>query len=46
MLKHISGQDNKVVDAVSRRNLILQEIQIQVLGFDYLKELYKEDGDF
>ena len=46
MLKHISGQDNKVVDALSRRNIDLQESQIQVLGFHYLKELYKDDIDF
>ena len=46
MLKHISGQANKVADALSGRGLILQEIQIQVLGFDYLKDLYKDDVDF
>jgi len=44
--KHISGKANKVVDALSRRCLIMQEIQIQILGFDYLKDLYDIDADF
>ena len=46
VLKHISGQSNKVADALSRRNLLIQESQIQVLGFDFLKELYKDDLEF
>ena len=32
VLKHISGQTNKVVDALSRRCLILQECQVTLLG--------------
>lgn len=35
VIKHISGQSNKVVDALSRRNVILQESQVQVLGFEF-----------
>ena len=46
VLKHISGQSNKVVDALSRRSLILQESQVQVLGFEFLKDLYEADIDF
>ena len=46
MLKHITGQSNKVADALSRRNVLFQESQIQVLGFDFLKELYETDPDF
>ena len=46
VLKHISGQANKVVDALSRKSILVQENQIQVLGFDFLKELYKIDLDF
>jgi len=46
VLKHISGQANKVADALSRRNLILQESMIQVLGFEHLKDLYEADADF
>ena len=46
VLKHISGQSNRVVDAFSRRLLIMQENQIQVLGFEHLRDLYENDIDF
>lgn len=46
VLKHINGKSNKVVDALSRRNVLFQESQIQVLDFDFLKELYETDSDF
>ena len=46
MLKHISGQANKVADALSRRSLVVQEGKIQVLGFKFMKELYDQDFDF
>ena len=37
VLKHISGQSNKVANALSRRLLIMQENQIQVLGFEHFE---------
>lgn len=40
VLKHISGQANKVVDALSRKALLLQESTVQVLGFEHLRDLY------
>ena len=46
VLKHISGKTNKVVDALSRRCLIMQESQLHILGFDYLKDLYDIDAYF
>jgi hypothetical protein len=46
VIKHTSGKENKVVDALSRINLILQEFQVNTLGFDGLKEMYKEDANF
>ena len=46
VLKHISGQSNRVADALSRRLLIVQENQIQVLGFEHLRDLYETDIDF
>jgi hypothetical protein len=45
-IKHISGSANKVADALSRRCLILQEFQVETLGFEHLKEMYKEDPYF
>ena len=46
VLKNISGQSNQVADALSRRHLIVQENQVQVLGFEYLRDLYEVDSDF
>jgi hypothetical protein len=45
-IKHISGNTNKVADALSRRCLILQEFQVETLGFEHLNEMYQEDSDF
>jgi len=46
VLKHISGQANKVANALSKRSLTLQESAVQVLGFEHLKDLYETDVDF
>jgi hypothetical protein len=46
VIKHIVGTANKVVDALSRRSLIVQEFQVETLGFEHLKEMYREDPDF
>jgi hypothetical protein len=46
VIKHISGSANKVAYALSRRCLILQEFQVETLGFEHLKEMYQEDPDF
>jgi len=46
VIKHISGTVNKVVDALSRKCLILHELRVKTLGFDNLKEMYRDDADF
>jgi hypothetical protein len=46
VIKHIFGNANKVVDALSRRILIMEELQVKTLGFDHLKEMYHNDPDF
>jgi hypothetical protein len=46
VIKHISSNANKVVDALSRTCLILQEFQVKTLGFDHFKEMYHDDLDF
>jgi hypothetical protein len=46
VIKHIFGNANKVVDALSKRCLILQEFQVKTLGFEHLKEMYHDDPDF
>ena len=46
MIKHIGGQANKVADALSGRSLVIQECKVQILGFEFMKELYAQDYDF
>jgi hypothetical protein len=46
VIKHIVGIANKVAYSLSMRSLIVQEFQVKTLGFEHLKEMYKEDADF
>ena len=45
-IKHVSGNANRVEDALSRKSLMVQESQVQVLGFDFIKYLYNSDIEF
>jgi hypothetical protein len=45
-IKHISKNANKVVDALSRKCLIQQEFRVNTLGFDILKDMYRDDSYF
>jgi hypothetical protein len=44
--KHISGTANKVADALSRKCLLMQEFKVRTLGFENLKDMYRENPDF
>jgi hypothetical protein len=46
VIKHISGTANKVVDALSRKCLLLEEFRVKTLGFDDLRDMYAVDPDF
>ncbi|PKI73971.1 hypothetical protein CRG98_005588 [Punica granatum] len=46
VIKHKSGTQNQVADALSRRCGLLSSMQVKVLGFEIIKELYEEDVDF
>jgi hypothetical protein len=43
---HKSRVHNVVVDVSSRRHLLLTNMQVEVIGFKVLKDLYKHDDDF
>ncbi|GKC50298.1 transposon ty3-I gag-pol polyprotein [Tanacetum coccineum] len=45
-IKHKSGVTNLVVDALSRRRPLLSKMQVSVLGFEKIKDLYQEDVFF
>ena len=45
-MKHRSGKSNRVADALSRRHLLLTEMQTKVVGFKELMNLYLEDPNF
>nr|XP_010910238.1 uncharacterized protein LOC105036174 [Elaeis guineensis] len=46
MIKHKSGTQNQVTNALSRRCGLLSLMQVKVLRFEAIKELYKEDLNF
>lgn len=46
VLKHTSGNVNKVVDALSRKGTLLTLLQGEITAFDHITDLYATDQDF
>ena len=46
LIKNIYGTSNKIVDALSKKCLLMEEFRVKTLGFDNLKEMYGYDPDF
>ncbi|GKV29618.1 hypothetical protein SLEP1_g38525 [Rubroshorea leprosula] len=46
LLKYKSGVQNRVADALSHRHALLTSLQMKVIGFEVIKELYEDDPDF
>jgi hypothetical protein len=46
IVKYKKGKDNVVVDALSRRSVLLNQLEVKVLGLENLKEMYNDDPEF
>jgi hypothetical protein len=46
IIKHKKGKDNVVSDALSRKNMLLTQLDINILGVERICELYATDHDF
>jgi hypothetical protein len=46
VVKHKCGKDNIVVDALSRRCVLITQLDTKVLGLESIKTLYVADADF
>jgi len=40
------GKDNVVADALSRKSVLLNQLEVKVLGLESLKDLYNNDAKF
>ena len=45
-IKHKAGVHNVVADALSRKYSSLTSLRIKVVGFDILRDMYKDDVEF
>ena len=46
IVKYKKGKDNVVVDALSRRHILLSQLDTKILGLQSIKELYANDPYF
>ncbi|KAH9781057.1 Endonuclease [Citrus sinensis] len=46
VIKYKQGKENVVADALSRRYALISTLNAELLGFEYIKELYVNDPDF
>jgi len=46
VIKYRQGKENIMADALSCRYVLLSPLDARFLGFEHIKELYKDDSDF
>lgn len=44
--RHNPGIENRVEDALSCKKILLTQLQTEIIGLEFIKELYEEDLDF
>lgn len=45
-IKHQAGKENKVADALSRKNTLLTLLSVEIIAFDHFPKLKEDDEDF
>jgi hypothetical protein len=45
IVKYKKGKDNIFADALSRKNILLNQLEVKVLGLESIKELYSTDHE-
>ena len=46
VIKYIKGKDNIVTDALSRMCMLVTTLELNVIGFENIKDLYANDPSF
>ena len=46
MIKYIKGKENVVADALSRICMLVTKLELNVIGFEHIKDLYANDLSF
>ncbi|KAJ8760878.1 hypothetical protein K2173_021916 [Erythroxylum novogranatense] len=46
VVKYKQGKENVIADALSRRYALISSLSSKLIGFEYIKDLYKSDSDF
>ena len=46
IIKYKKGKDNVVANALSRRHILLSQLDVKILGLESIKELYANDSYF
>lgn len=46
VIKYIKGKENVVADALSRKCMLVTKLELNVIGFEHIKDLYAHDVSF
>src|SRR5215216_5893223 len=46
VIKYIKGKDNVVADALSCKCMLVTKLELNVIGFEHVKDLYANDPSF